>query len=251
MNEPFIARHYASRAERYVTSDVHRHGDDLDAIGALAAESSFGHVLDLGSGGGHVAYCLAPHVETVLACDITPNMLDAIAREAAQRSLPNVVTLCAPAENLPLGDASFDAIFCRFTTHHWENPRAGLCEARRVLVPGGLATFIDVTAPVSPMVDSWLQTLELLRDVSHVRDYSCAEWEKMLDDAGLSIIGKHAHKLRMEFASWVARTGAPPVRIEAIRSLQEAAPEIVRDTLVIEPDGSFTVDVHRYVVVRI
>nr|WP_310889101.1 hypothetical protein [Gluconacetobacter dulcium] len=56
----------------------------------------------------------------------------------------------------------------------------GLREARRVLAPLGCALFIDVTAPLSALADSWLQTLELLRDVSHVRDCAVAEWMSLL-----------------------------------------------------------------------
>ncbi|GBQ88038.1 SAM-dependent methyltransferase [Acetobacter nitrogenifigens DSM 23921 = NBRC 105050] len=103
--------------------------------------------------------------------------------------------------------------------------------------------FIDVTAPAVAVADSWLQTLELLRDVSHVRDYSVVEWRKLLDDAGFALKDVSTDRLRMEFGSWVARTQTPPERIAAIRSLQEAAPEEVVRLLGIESDGSFTLDV--------
>lgn len=180
MTQPFVARHYGERAQDYVASAVHSQGQDLDLIERSVAGRGLRRVLDLGCGGGHVSYRLAPHVQEVVACDVTPAMLDAVAQEAGRRGLSNISTVLAPAENLPFAAGTFDAVFCRFTTHHWANALAGLIQARRVLAPDGVAVFIDVTASSSALCDSWLQTLELLRDLSHVRDYSMAEWTAML-----------------------------------------------------------------------
>lgn len=95
-----------------------------------------------------MTYRLAPHVEEVVACDITASMLDAVAHEAARQNLNNVTTVQAPAEELPFDAGTFDAVFCRFTTHHWSDALAGLREARRVLTSAGMALFIDVTGPI-------------------------------------------------------------------------------------------------------
>ena len=55
----------------------------------------------------------------------------------------------------------------------------------RVLKPGGSLVVVDVVASESPLADTALQTLEMLRDPSHVRDYRVSEWLVMLADAGL------------------------------------------------------------------
>ena len=152
--QDFAAEHYASRARDYVTSAVHSSGDDLDQIEAALRGRNDAIVLDLGCGGGHVSYRAAPHVAEVIACDVTPSMLEAVAATAAERKLPNIAVQQAPAENLPFPNASFDFVLCRFTAHHWQDLDAGLREARRVLRPGGRAIVIDTIAPEDRVLDT-------------------------------------------------------------------------------------------------
>lgn len=246
MSEPYTAKHYALRAQDYVASTVHSQGLDLDRVESLVAGKELRRVLDIGCGGGHVTYRLAPHVGEVVACDVTGPMLDAVAQEAARQGLSNVTTVQAPAEKLSFEHGSFDAVFCRFTTHHWSDALAGLREARRVLAPSGMALFIDVTTPPSGLLDSWLQSMELLRDISHVRDYTVAEWTTMLGQAGFVLHSFGTNRLRMDFESWVARTKTPSERVAAIRSLQQAAPDDVTRYFGIEADGSFMIDVSSF-----
>ncbi|KXV20569.1 class I SAM-dependent methyltransferase [Gluconobacter japonicus] len=246
----FAAGHYEARASAYVESTVHSQGADLEAIVQAVQGRGLEHVLDLGCGGGHVSYAVAPHVGRVMACDITPGMLRAIQDEASRRGLSNIEVRQAPAENLPFEDAAFDAVLCRFTAHHWDGFEAGLREARRVLKPGGQAVFVDVTAPEDAVSDSWLQTLELMRDISHVRDYSVEEWVGALGRSGFSVEGLGRSRLRMAFGSWVARTQTPAERVDGIRSLQRGAPAAVKERLGLEEDGSFLLDVTVFTVHR-
>jgi hypothetical protein len=108
-----------------------------------------------------------------------------------------------------------------------------------VLAPGGLAVFVDTVALADPALDTHLQAVELLRDASHVRDWSVPEWVAALARAGFALDGVTARLLRMDFSAWIARTGAPPLHAQAIRSLQDQAPAQVREGLAIGPDGSF------------
>ena len=240
----FTAGHYAPRAQAYVESRDHSHGADLDEMEQSLAGAGAGgwRVLDLGCGGGHVSYRAAAHVAAVVACDVTPAMLEAVARTAAERGLANIATRQAAAERLPFADREFDAVLCRFTAHHWGDVEAGLREARRVVKPGGLAIFMDAVAPRDRAADSHLQAVELLRDASHVRDYSVAEWFGMLSRAGFAVERATARKLRMVFPTWTARTGVPPETAAAIRSLQDGASAAVREHFAIGPDGSFDLD---------
>ncbi|GAN89805.1 methyltransferase [Gluconobacter frateurii M-2] len=224
-------------------SAVHSQGSDLDAIVKTVQGRGFGRVLDLGCGGGHVSYAVAPHVGQIVACDITPGMLKAVQDEASKRGLSNIEVRQASAENLPFEGAAFDAVLCRFTAHHWDGFEAGLREARRVLKPCGLAVFVDVTAPEDAVSDSWLQALELMRDISYVRDYSIGEWVSALGRSGFSMEGLTRSRLKMAFESWVARTQTPLERVEGIRSLQRGAPAVVKERLGLEEDGSFLLDV--------
>jgi SAM-dependent methyltransferase len=160
----------------------------------------------------------------------------------SQRGLANIETRLAAAEALPFADASFDAVLCRFSAHHWQDFEAGLRQARRVLKPGGLAVFIDIVGPASPLLDTHLQAMELLRDASHVRNYSVAEWAGAFSRTGFALRSTSLRRLRMAFATWVARTRTPPEAAAAIRALQQAAPPRVRTYFAIEDDGSFELE---------
>jgi SAM-dependent methyltransferase len=222
--QDFAAASYGPRAADYVTSAVHAQGPDLDHIETLLAGHGGASVLDLGCGGGHVSYRAAPHVARVVAVDVTPAMLAQVQKTAAARGIANIETQQAPAESLPFAAATFDFVLCRFTAHHWHDLDAGLREARRVLKPGGTAVFIDTVAPASPVLDTHLQTIELLRDASHVRNYTVPEWTAALARAGFTLRSFTQRRLALDFASWTARSRTPPTLAAAIRELQRAAP---------------------------
>ena len=237
-----VTDNYGPRADAYVTSAVHAGGADLDQIEEILRGRSAARVLDLGCGGGHVSYRAAPHVAEVVAVDLTPEMLDVVARTAAERGLANVVTRQAPAEQLPFEDGRFDVVLCRFTAHHWRDFEAGLREARRVLSQGGMAVFIDCVAPAAAILDTHLQVVEVLRDPSHVRNYTASEWVAALARAGFAVRSLTPRRLRMEFPVWTARTRTPDLHTQAIRSLQREASAEVQRHFDITDDGSFLLD---------
>jgi SAM-dependent methyltransferase len=247
--QEYAAQHYGPRAHDYVTSQVHAAGEDLDQIEAELRGQTSARVLDLGCGGGHVAYRAAPQVAEVVACDVTPAMLEVVAATAAQRGLANILTRQAAAERLPFADSSFDFVLSRYSAHHWQNLEAGLREARRVLKQMGRALFVDTVGCADAALDTHLQAIELLRDASHVRNYTVAEWVAALARAGFSLSGITLRRVRMQFAEWTERTRTPLVHVEAIRSWQRGAPAAVGEHFAVGIDGSFNHEVATFVAV--
>jgi SAM-dependent methyltransferase len=241
-HEAVVRAQFGSQAAAYVTSEVHAQGADLDALRSLAGERRPQRALDLGCGGGHVSFTLAPLAGEVVAFDLSTEMLDAVRSAALQRGLTNVSTVCGPVEKLPFADSSFDFVVSRFSAHHWRDVARGLAEARRVLAPDGIAVFVDVAAPEVPLLDTFLQTIELLRDPSHVRDYAPSEWRALLETAGFAIEGVTLRRLPLDFASWIARMGTPPARADVIRALHADMADEVRAYFELTPAGDFTVD---------
>lgn len=234
--------HYGPRSSAYVASAVHASGPDLDQIEAAIAGRGYQRVLDLGCGGGHVSYRAAPHVGEVVACDLTPQMIEVVERTAVTRGLANIRGVVAPAEALPFESGHFDAILCRFTAHHWADLRVGLAEARRVARPGAMLAFIDTIAPDSRVADTHLQVIEYLRDPSHVRNYAKAELEAALTNAGFAIESATGRCLPMEFDNWAERTNTPSDKRAMLVRLQQEAGADVRERLAIRPDGSFDLE---------
>jgi ubiquinone/menaquinone biosynthesis C-methylase UbiE len=241
-HETIVDDQFGIQARAYVESAVHAGGDDLDALEAAAERERPDRAADLGSGGGHVAYRLARHARSVTAIDLSAAMMEAVRDTARQRGLANIETCVAPAEDLPFEDASFDLLGCRFSAHHWRDFEAALREARRILKPGAPAVFIDVVSPGNAVFDTHLQAVELLRDPSHVRDYTEAEWTAALDRAGFRVRGTQKRRLRMDYRTWVERMRTPDLHRQAIRSLQQWASAETAQYFAIEPDGSFSID---------
>jgi SAM-dependent methyltransferase len=88
-------------------------------------------VLDLGAGTGKLTAALAELAAEVTAVEPDPAMLEELGR-----GLPSVRALAGSAEQIPLPDASVDAVLCGQSMHWFDLSRA-LPEIARVLVPGG------------------------------------------------------------------------------------------------------------------
>jgi SAM-dependent methyltransferase len=233
---------FSPRAAAYLTSTVHASGEDLQSLREIVGHRPDAVALDLGCGGGHAALLLAPRVRQVTAVDLSAAMVEVTRAEAHRRGLTNLAVQQGIVEHLPFPDAAFDIVVSRYSAHHWHDVGAGLREARRVLKPGGLAVFMDVLAPGRPLLDTWLQSLELLRDPSHVRNYSLAEWHGMLAAAGFGPAAARCHRVVLAFQPWIERMNTPVAHVTAIRSLQAGAPADVLRYFAVQDDGTFSVD---------
>jgi ubiquinone/menaquinone biosynthesis C-methylase UbiE len=241
--ESLATGQFGPQAAAYVASPVHAQGEDLKQLAGLVAGRAGIRVLDLGCGGGHVAYAVAPHVKEVVACDLSTEMIAAVAAEAKQRGLANVGVQQGTAEKLPFADESFDAVFTRFSAHHWRDVPAALKEAKRVVKNDGFAAVVDAVSPGVPVLDTYLQGIELMRDPSHVRDYSVEEWKAMLRGAGFRPGAVTMRRLPLDFASWIARMRVAPAMAQSIRAVQSAMSADVVRHFDIKDDGAFTIDV--------
>lgn len=238
-----VAAQFGPQAQAYLHSDVHAQGAEFAELRAGLQGHCNGRLLDLGCGAGHVSFQLTPLMAEVVAYDLSADMLEVVAATAADRGLTQVRTMQGAAERLPFETGSMDAVVSRYSAHHWSDLGQALREVRRVLRPGGIAAFVDVVAPGLPLLDTHLQAIELLRDTSHVRDYSVAQWLQTLGDAGLQVQRHHCQRLQLDYLSWVDRMRTPEVLRAAIRALQGAAVDEVREYFQIAADGSFSTDV--------
>jgi SAM-dependent methyltransferase len=185
---------WSERAEAYRASEAHRSGRDLELFAEWAAGQT---VLDVASGGGHVARRLREAGCTVVTCDPSPGM--------------QADVLCR-AENLPFADGSFDAVTCRVAAHHFEDPSAALRELARV--SDGLVLVAD-----NLFLGEAGEEADRLRDPTHVRNYSEDEWRGLFAQAGLELEGLEREKKWVELGPWLERAGCTGEEAGRVREL--------------------------------
>ncbi len=236
-----VQHQFGNVAANYATSAVHASGEDLSRMVQIANLTGTELVLDAGCGAGHTALAFAPHVAHVIAYDLTLSMLEQVTQLAAARGLTNVSTRHGDVEKLPFEDASFDIVVSRYSAHHWPQPSLALAEFARVLKPGGQFILSDIVASEDPTLDTFLQTVELLRDPSHVRDHSISQWKAMLRDTGFDAEVAFTWQLPLDFVSWVKRMATPDAYVAILKSLFDGAPSEVRDAMDVQPDYRFQI----------
>jgi SAM-dependent methyltransferase len=188
---------WSNRAEAFRESPTHREGPDLDLLVEMCEPGEDVKVLDVASGGGHVARRLREEGCTVVTVDPAPGMrADVIAR----------------AEHLPFADGSFDVVACRIAPHHFENIRDALAEMARVAQR--LLVIED-----NLFVDEQVEEAERLRDPTHVRCYSEEDWKAMLTDAGLEVERAELLERRRDVDDWLARVETPAADAERVKQL--------------------------------
>ena len=185
------------RAEAYRQSAGHASGDDLDQLVEWCEPTEEAKILDVATGGGHVARRLRERGAIVVTLDPSPGMR------------PDVI---AGAEDLPFDDASFDVVVTRIAPHHFTDVRSAVAEFARV---ANRLVVIEDTLYSSEEHEE----AEKLRDTTHVRNYTEAEWRDMLEAAGLEVELVEYFEKTHPLEDWLARTGCEGDDAKRVRKL--------------------------------
>jgi ubiquinone/menaquinone biosynthesis C-methylase UbiE len=208
-----VQAQFGANAAKYATSTVHAKGASLQRLVELTKPLSSWSALDVATGAGHTALAFAPHVATVIASDLTPEMLVESAKLASARGFSNMTTTLADAEQLPFADATFDLVTCRIAPHHFPDIAAFVGEAHRVLAPGGTFALVDNVAPDAETTpgfskselrdaDLTYNAFEKIRDPSHGRALTTAAWKEIVEDAGFALRHTEHCPKSMDFETW-------------------------------------------------
>jgi len=183
-------------------------------------------VLDVATGTGFTALAFAPFVKHVIGVDISEGML----AQARAKAAPNVTFQIGAAESLPFADGRFDVVTCRVAPHHFVSVPKFLSEAHRVLRAGGRLLITDTTVPDhAPEVDAWQHRVELLRDTSHMRNYSPSAWRTFTEAAGFVVeeIGVIPETKSITMRAWMEKGGCTgEAAAEVERLFAEASPQV-------------------------
>lgn len=200
-----VQSQFGANAKNYATSRIHAEGESLARLLELARPQPHWRVLDIATGAGHTALAFAPHVEHVIASDLTPQMLEVARELARKRGLTNIAFAEAVAENLPFGDQSFDLVTCRTAPHHFADVGRFVSEVARVLRPGGVFGLVDNISPEHSGAAADYNLIEKLRDPSHGRCLARAEWLDLVASSGLTVRRSEVLTKDIEFESWAGR----------------------------------------------
>lgn len=229
-----VQKQFGRAADAYTSSVDFAEGEDLGWLVEQAGSKSHAWALDVGTGAGHAGFALAPIAQQIIGLDITPEMVAAAQRNAGARGIAQFQASVGNAEHLPFPDECFTLAVCRYTGHHFHNPARVVQEVGRVLTADGRFLVVDNTSPEDAVADRWINRVEVLRDPSHVREWSQGEWRRFFGDAGLGFAVTHTWLKMLEFEDWVARQQTPPDAVAELRALFAAAPPAMRETFGIE-----------------
>jgi SAM-dependent methyltransferase len=188
---------WSQRADAFRESPTHREGPDLDLVVEWCEPGDGVKVLDVATGGGHVARRLREEGCTVVTVDLAPGMK---------------ADVVAPADHLPFQDGSFDVVTCRIAAHHFPDARAAVAEMARVsnrllVIEDNLFRGDDV------------EEAERLRDPTHVRCYSEDEWKGFVEEAGFEVEQVERFDRRQRVDRWLERVETPPADARRVREL--------------------------------
>ena len=185
------------RAEAYRQSAIHAGGEDLDLVVAWCEPAEGVDVLDVATGGGHVARKLRDAGANVVTVDPAPGMR---------------ADVIAPADHLPFADSSFDAVACRLAAHHFPDVLAAVKEMARVA--RSRVVICDNT-----FVSESSEEADRVRDPSHVRNYGVAEWRSFFELAGLAVADEAFMQRPLEIEPWLARVECTGAEAQRVREL--------------------------------
>ena len=180
---------------------------DEDALRLLVTFSGAGAddtVLDVACGPGLVVGAFAKVVRHASGIDLTPAMIDKAREHAAALALRNVDWHVGNVAALPFADRSFSLVVSRFAFHHFVDPPGVLREMVRVCARGGRVVVADVAASDDPKRADAFNRMERLRDPSHTRALTLAEWRRLFADAGLPAPRETCYGVRGELEGLLA-----------------------------------------------
>jgi ubiquinone/menaquinone biosynthesis C-methylase UbiE len=205
-----VIQQFGKNAGHYVTSQSHAKGEDLQKlVEMIAAKKPSGELLDIATGGGHVANALAPYFKQVVALDLTPEMLEKARGFLESNGIKNAAFVQGDAENLPFPDESVGTVTCRIAAHHFPDVRKFVKEVHRVLKQQGLFILIDNVAPEVREYDLFYNKIEKKRDPSHVRAYKKSEWLSLLEHKGILVEEIIRFKKKFSFDTWCKMMDVP------------------------------------------
>jgi ubiquinone/menaquinone biosynthesis C-methylase UbiE len=144
-------------------------------------------------------------------------MLQQARQLQAQRNLCNVDWVRGDVTELPFRDGQFSVVASRFVFHHLPDPAWALREMVRVSKAGGRIVVAD-SAPAAEKAEAF-NSMERLRDASHVEALPIAGLSRLFTEAGLEAPRIETMRLEGDLESLLARSFPKDGDADRIRKL--------------------------------
>ncbi len=224
-----VQSEFTRQARQMASSPVFKDEAVLRRFQRAVGQSPHDRVLDVACGPGILAEAIAPQVRQVNGIDATPEMIR-LARERFEKAaLPNGGFDVAAADQLPFEDAAFEQVVTRLSFHHFHDVPAALNEIRRVLRPNGRLTVADIVTSDDPDRSLLHNSLEQLRDPTHVHFFSRAQLVSLISAAGFVVLNEDAWEQQRSFEEWAAIV-ADPVRTQPLEQVMRALARAGQDS---------------------
>jgi ubiquinone/menaquinone biosynthesis C-methylase UbiE len=183
----------------------------VERVVACADAGPSDRAVDLGCGSGQLTLRLAPQVATVLAVDISQEMISLLEQNARRVEISNVRAIAMPLEHLSLESGSVDLVVSNYALHHLRDPdkRVIVERAANWLTPGGRLVVGDMMFGIGRGVEDrriissklalfarkgpagwWRIAKNSMRYLFRLqeRPISLERWVTLFTDAGLSAV---------------------------------------------------------------
>jgi SAM-dependent methyltransferase len=167
-------------------------------------------VIELGCGTAYVSAWLARHGARPVGVDPTPAQLETARRMQKEHDL-EFPLVEAPAEEVPLPDASFDLAVSEYGASIWADPQRWIPEAARLLRPRGYLVFL-VNGTVFNLCS---KDVEAPPDTTFQRDYFGMHRLEWSDDNSVNFY--------LGYGDWIRLLRANGFEVERLVEIQ--APE--------------------------
>ncbi|MFA5183439.1 MAG: methyltransferase domain-containing protein [Syntrophales bacterium] len=174
-------------------------------------------VLDVACGPGIVACAFAARAKQVTGIDLTPAMITQAKALQREKGLRNLTWRVGNVLPLPFSDACFSVVVTRYTFHHFLDPGAVFGEMVRVCQPGGRVLVADTA--IAPEKRDFFDMEEKLRDPSHTRALTPAEFLQMAKEQGLREVSTKFIRSERNLESHLKASFPNPGDDEKIRQL--------------------------------